>query len=40
MGGAVYLFLRGIHAEGAGVHVQRPPQVLIEALDNLFAGQC
>jgi exodeoxyribonuclease V beta subunit len=38
MGGAVYLFLRGIHAEGAGVHLQRPPQALIEALDALFAG--
>jgi hypothetical protein len=31
--------LRGIHAEGAGVHLQRPPQALIEALDDLFAGQ-
>jgi exodeoxyribonuclease V beta subunit len=38
MGGAVYLFLRGIHTEGAGVHLQRPPQALIEALDALFAG--
>ncbi len=38
MGGAVYAFLRGIHAKGAGVHVQRPPQALIEALDALFAG--
>ena len=37
MGGAVYLFLRGIHTEGAGVHVDRPPQALIEALDDLFA---
>jgi exodeoxyribonuclease V beta subunit len=36
MGGAVNLFLRGIHAEGAGVHLQRPPQELIEALDALF----
>jgi exodeoxyribonuclease V beta subunit len=36
MGGAVYLFLRGIHAEGAGVHVCRPSQVLIETLDALF----
>jgi exodeoxyribonuclease V beta subunit len=40
MGGAVYMFLRGIHAEGAGVHVCRSPQALIEALDDLFAGQC
>ena len=38
MGGAVYMFLRGIHAEGAGVHLQRPPQALIETLDALFAG--
>jgi exodeoxyribonuclease V beta subunit len=38
MGGAVYLFLRGIQAEGAGVHLQRPPQALIEALDALFSG--
>jgi hypothetical protein len=32
----VYLFLRGIHSEGAGVHVCRPQQELIEALDELF----
>ncbi len=38
MGGAVYMFLRGIHVEGAGVHLQRPPQALIETLDALFAG--
>jgi exodeoxyribonuclease V beta subunit len=38
MGGAVYLFLRGIHAEGAGVHLHRPPQALIEALDALFTN--
>ena len=36
MGGAVYLFLRGIHAEGSGVHVCRPSQILIETLDALF----
>lgn len=38
MGGAVYMFLRGIHAKGAGVHLHRPPQALIEALDALFAN--
>jgi exodeoxyribonuclease V beta subunit len=38
MGGAVYLFLRGIHSAGAGVHLHRPSQTLIEALDNLFSG--
>ena len=37
MGGAVYLFLRGIHTEGAGVHAYQPPQALIEALDSLLA---
>jgi exodeoxyribonuclease V beta subunit len=38
MGGAVYVFLRGINAEGAGVHLHRPAQALIEMLDALFAG--
>ena len=37
MGGAVYLFLRGIHQEGAGVHAHRPPQALIETLDALLS---
>ncbi len=36
MGGAVYLFLRGIGLPGAGVHLHRPSQVLIETLDALF----
>lgn len=39
MGGAVYLFLRGIEQPGAGVHVQRPPRALVEALDAAFAGK-
>ena len=39
MGGAVYLFLRGIEQPGAGVHVQRPPRALVEALDAAFAGE-
>jgi exodeoxyribonuclease V beta subunit len=35
IGGALYLFLRGgTH----GVHAERPPRVLIETLDRLFAG--
>jgi exodeoxyribonuclease V beta subunit len=38
MGGAVYLFMRGINQTGAGVHFQRLPQALIETLDSLFAG--
>jgi exodeoxyribonuclease V beta subunit len=37
VGGAVYLFLRGIDQPGAGVFVDRPPRVLIEALDTAFA---
>ncbi len=36
MGGAVYLFLRGIDQPGAGVHLHKPSQVLIETLDALF----
>lgn len=36
MGGCIYLFLRGIEEEGAGVHVQRPSKVLIETLDMAF----
>ncbi len=38
IGGAVYLYLRGWDGEGHGVHVERPPRQLIEALDALFAG--
>jgi exodeoxyribonuclease V beta subunit len=38
MGGAVYMFLRGIDAAGAGVHLHRPPQALIETLDKWFAN--
>ncbi|GAB7526804.1 exodeoxyribonuclease V subunit beta [Paraburkholderia sp. 2C] len=37
VGGAVYLFLRGSHAESQGVFVDRPPRELIEQLDVLFA---
>jgi exodeoxyribonuclease V beta subunit len=39
VGGAVYLFLRGGRAPGQGLHVERPPRELIEALDELFAQQ-
>jgi exodeoxyribonuclease V beta subunit len=38
MGGAVYAFLRGIQSPGAGLHLHRPSQTLIEGLDALFAG--
>jgi exodeoxyribonuclease V beta subunit len=33
VGGALYLFLRGIDTPGAGVHLHRPARSLIEALD-------
>lgn len=38
LGGAVYIYLRGWDGEGRGVHIERPPMALIEALDGLFAG--
>jgi len=38
IGGAVYLFLRGIHAPGAGAFTDKPPRSLIEELDALFDG--
>ena len=38
VGGAVYLFLRGHAAPGQGLHCERPPKVLIDALDDLFTG--
>ncbi|MDK8462098.1 exodeoxyribonuclease V subunit beta [Marinobacter sp. SS13-12] len=39
VGGAVYLFLRGCDAPGAGAFTERPPRELIEQLDRLFRGQ-
>jgi exodeoxyribonuclease V beta subunit len=39
VGGAVYLFLRGHAAPGGGLHLERPPLALVEALDALFAGR-
>jgi exodeoxyribonuclease V beta subunit len=38
VGGAVYLYLRGIDGKGHGVHVERPPRAMIDALDALFEG--
>ncbi len=40
MGGAVYLFLRGMSPASAdtGVYAVKPPYALIEALDQLFSG--
>jgi exodeoxyribonuclease V beta subunit len=39
MGGAVYLFLRGLNGPAGGVHSDKPPKVLIESLDALFVGK-
>jgi exodeoxyribonuclease V beta subunit len=39
VGGAVYLFLRGVNDRGQGVYMDKPPQSLIEALDGAFAGK-
>lgn len=39
MGGALYLFLRGLDAPSQGVFADRPSRSLIEALDRLFAGR-
>ncbi|SDN59151.1 DNA helicase/exodeoxyribonuclease V, beta subunit [Halomonas shengliensis] len=36
LGGALYVFLRGLHAPSRGVHRERPPRRLIEDLDALF----
>ena len=39
LGGALYLFLRGMTRDGTrGVHRDRPPVALIEALDRAFDG--
>ncbi|HEX5697523.1 MAG TPA: PD-(D/E)XK nuclease family protein, partial [Rhodoferax sp.] len=38
VGGALYLFLRGIDQHGAGLYQDRPPKALIEALDAAFSG--
>jgi len=39
IGGAVYLYLRGIDGQGHGVHAERPPRELIQAMDALFRGE-
>ncbi|MEW6384246.1 MAG: PD-(D/E)XK nuclease family protein, partial [Pseudomonadota bacterium] len=38
MGGIRYLFCRGLDGTGNGVHVDRFPLALVDALDALFAG--
>jgi exodeoxyribonuclease V beta subunit len=37
MGGVLYLYLRGVDGEGHGVHGERLPFALVDALDRLFA---
>jgi exodeoxyribonuclease V beta subunit len=39
MGGAVYLYLRGIDQTGQGVYFSKPPFELIDALDKAFKAQ-
>ena len=39
MGGAIYLFLRGIDKNHNGVYGDRPPAALIEKLDSIFEGR-
>jgi exodeoxyribonuclease V beta subunit len=36
MGGAIYLYLRGIDQAGQGVYVNKPPYELIRQLDEAF----
>jgi exodeoxyribonuclease V beta subunit len=38
VGGAVYLFLRGHAAPSQGLHLERPPWALIEALEQMLGG--
>nr|WP_163502166.1 exodeoxyribonuclease V subunit beta [Halomonas socia] len=38
IGGSLTVFLRGANAESRGVHAERPPRQLIEAMDALFRG--
>jgi exodeoxyribonuclease V beta subunit len=39
MGGALFVFLRGLSARTRGVYFSRPPRALIEQLDLLFQGK-
>jgi exodeoxyribonuclease V beta subunit len=40
IGGAAYLFLRGVGAPGAGVFAEKPPYALIAELEEIFDGPC
>jgi exodeoxyribonuclease V beta subunit len=37
LGGAIYVFLRGMDAPSQGLFMDKPPRQLIEELDRLFA---
>lgn len=37
VGGAIYVFLRGSRSPGQGLFTDKPPRILIEQLDRLFA---
>ena len=39
VGGAGCLFLRGIHHDSRGLHLERPPRALVEELDELFSRE-
>lgn len=39
VGGACYVFLRGLDGSGNGWWVERPPRAVIEALDQVLAGE-
>lgn len=39
MGGAVYMFLRGMHNDSQGLHCVRPDRELIEQMDALFKSK-
>ncbi|AXS83773.1 exodeoxyribonuclease V subunit beta [Marinobacter sp. Arc7-DN-1] len=39
IGGAVYLFLRGVNSTTGGAFTDKPPRALIEQLDALFDGE-
>ena len=38
VGGVLYLYLRGVDGNGHGVHRERLPRTLVDAMDNLFAN--
>lgn len=39
VGGVLYLYLRGVDQAGYGVHTERLPFALIDAMDQLFAQE-